>query len=1069
MKKSKFASRIYVAYLAKKISTWHVRSFKILANLSYPLPLGQKMEISVALVTVSVAIAVVSWWVWRTLKWVWFKPKMLESYLRRQGLSGTPYTPLVGDLKRNFSMLAEARSKPIKLTDDIATRITPFPLQMLKTHGRTFFTWFGTTPTITIMDPEQIKEAFNKIYDFQKPHTFPLGKVIATGLANYDGEKWAKHRRIINPAFHLEKIKKMVPAFHQSCSEVVGEWDKLVSEKGSSCEVDVWPGLVTITADVISRTAFGSSYKEGQRIFELQAELAQLIIQSFLKSFIPGYLYLPTKSNRRMKAAAREIQVILRGIVNKRLRAREAGEAPSDDLLGILLESNLGQAKGTEMSTEDVMEECKLFYFAGQETTSVLLVWTMVLLSQHQEWQARAREEVKQVFEDKEPDTDGLNQLKVMTMILYEVLRLYPPVAQLNRAIHKEMKLGDLTLPGGVQINLPILLVQHDTKLWGNDAAEFKPERFKDGISKATKSQVCFFPFGWGPRICIGQNFAILEAKMAMALILQRFSFELSPSYVHAPYTVVTLHPQFDYPTLSLSLEEKMEISLASVTVAIAIAVVSWWTWRTLKWVWFKPKMIESYLRRQGLSGTPYTPLVGDLKRNSSMLAEARSKPIKLTDDIQQRVVPFPLHMLKTYGRTFFTWFGHIPTVTIMDPEQIKEVLNKVYDFQKSPAFPLGRLIAAGLVSDNGEKWAKHRRIINPAFHLEKIKIMVPAFHQSCSEVVGEWDKLVSEKGSSCEVDVWPGLVSLTADVISRTAFGSSYKEGQRIFELQAELAQLIIQVFRKVVIPGYMYLPTKNNRRIKAAAREVQVILRGIVDKRLRAREAGEAPCNDLLGILLESNRMQAKGNGMSIKEVMEECKLFYFAGQETTSALLVWTMVLLSQHQDWQARAREEVKQVFGDKEPDADGLNHLKVMTTILYEVLRLYPSITHVTRTVHKETKLGDLTLPAGVHISLPILLVQRDTELWGDDAAEFKPERFSEGLSKATKSQVSFFPFTWGPRVCIGQNFALLEAKMAMSLILQRFSFELSPSYVHAPYPIVTIQPQFGAQIILHKL
>ncbi|KAF8100328.1 hypothetical protein N665_0227s0060 [Sinapis alba] len=503
------------------------------------------MEITVALVTVSVAIVVVSWWTWRTLKFVWFKPKMLESYLRRQGLSGTPYTPLLGDLKRNFSMMMEAKSKPIKLTDDISPRVMPFPFEMLKNHGRTFFTWFGTTPTITIMDPEQIKEVFNKFYDFQKPHTFPLGDVIAKGLASYDGEKWAKHRRIINPAFHLEKIKNMVPAYHQSCSEVVGKWEMLVLDKGSSCEVDVWPGLVSMTAEVISRTAFGSSYKEGQRIFELQGELAQLMIQNFLKAFIPGYLYLPTVDNRRMKAASREIHVILRGIINKRLRLREAGEVPSDDLLGILLESNLGQAKGNEMSTEDVMEECKLFYFAGQETTSVLLVWTMVLLSQHQDWQARAREEAKKVFGDKEPDAEGLNQLKVMTMILYEVLRLYPPVEQLTRSIHKEMKLGDMTLPKGVQINLPILLVHRDTELWGKDAAEFKPERFKEGVSKATKGQVSFFPFGWGPRICIGQNFALMEAKMALALILKRFSFELSPSYVHAPYTVITMHPQF--------------------------------------------------------------------------------------------------------------------------------------------------------------------------------------------------------------------------------------------------------------------------------------------------------------------------------------------------------------------------------------------------------------------------------------------------------------------------------------------------------------------------------------------
>ncbi|CAH2053695.1 unnamed protein product [Thlaspi arvense] len=1013
-------------------------------SLSLSLSLEEKMEISLAAVTISIAIAVVSWWVWRTLKWVWFKPKMIESYLRRQGLSGTPYTPLVGDLMRNSSMMAEARSKPIKLTDDIRPRVVPYPLQMLKTHGRTFFTWFGHIPTVTIMDPEQIKEVFNKVYDFPKTHAFPLGRLIAAGLVSYDGDKWAKHRRIINPAFHLEKIKIMVPAFHQSCSEVVGEWDKLVSEKGSSCEVDVWPGLVSLTADVISRTAFGSSYKEGQRIFELQAELGELIIKVFRKVVIPGYMYLPTKDNRRIKAAAREVQVILRGIVDKRLRAREAGEAPCDDLLGILLESNRMQAKGNGMSIKEVMEECKLFYFAGQETTTVLLVWTMVLLSQHQDWQARAREEVKQVFGDKEPDADGLNHLKVMTMILYEVLRLYPPVTQVTRTIHKETKLGDLTLPAGVHISLPILLVQRDTELWGDDAAEFKPERFSEGLSKATKSQVSFFPFTWGPRVCIGQNFALLEAKMAMSLILQRFSFELSPSYVHAPYPIITIHPEF-----------------------VTISLVMWWTWKTLKWVWLKPKMLELYLRGQGLPGTPYTPLVGDF-RNFRVLMKARTKPINLTDDIIPRVMPVTLHMLQTHGRTFFTWLGPTPIISIMDPEQIKQVFNRVYDFQKPHTLPLARLIATGLVFSDGDKWAKHRRIINPAFHRDKIKNMVPTFHRCCIEVVSEWEKLVSDKGTSCEVDVWPWLLNLSADVISRTAFGSSYKQGQRIFQLQAELAQLIILSVQKTYIPGWQYLPTKSNRRMIAIDREIQAILRRIISNRETAIEAGEAPSDDLLSILLESNLGQAQGDGMSIEDVIEECKLFYIAGQETTSVLLVWTMVLLSQHQDWQDRAREEVMKVFGNKEPDTEGMNQLKVVTMILYEVLRLYPPVIQLNRAVHKEMKLGDLTVPGGVQINLPVLLVQRDTELWGDDAAEFKPERFQEGLSKATKSQVSFFPFGWGPRICIGQSYALLEAKMAMALILHRFSFELSPSYVHAPYTVITLHPQFGAHLLLHQ-
>ncbi|CAA7061197.1 unnamed protein product [Microthlaspi erraticum] len=348
------------------------------------------MEISVASLTVSIAIAAVSWWVWRTLNWVWFKPKMLESYLRRQGLAGPPYTPLVGDLKKIFNMLTEARSKPIKLTDDIQPRVVPYPLQMLKTHGRTFFTWLGPIPAITIMDPEQIKEVFNKISDFPKTHTFPLIRYIATGLVSYDGDKWAKHRRIINPAFHLEKIKIMVPAFHQSCSEVVGEWD---------------------------------NYKEGQKIFELQTELTELITQSFRKSFIPGYRYLPTKDNRRMKAAAREIQ------------SASCSISPGKRQLQYFCLDN-GSVKPTPRLASS------------------------------------AREEVKQVFGDREPDTEASKPAQSyldpsqMTMILYEVLRLYPPVTQLSRAIHKEMKLGDLTLPAAFsQSTYYVSPTRHE--LWG--------------------------------------------------------------------------------------------------------------------------------------------------------------------------------------------------------------------------------------------------------------------------------------------------------------------------------------------------------------------------------------------------------------------------------------------------------------------------------------------------------------------------------------------------------------------------------------------------------------------------
>ena len=128
----------------------------------------------------------------------------------------------------------------------------------------------------------------------------------------------------------------------------------------------------------------------------------------------------------------------------------------------------------------------------------------------------------------------------------------------------------------------------------------------------------------------------------------------------------------------------------------------------------------------------------------------------------------------------------------------------------------------------------------------------------------------------------------------------------------------------------GVSFFPTKHNKRMKAIDKEIDIILRGMVSK----REGGEAEINDLLGILLASSSEESGGSGMSVEEVLRECKLFYFAGQETTSVLLVWTMVLLSHHQDWQERAREEVRLILDDKnnKPNIESLSHLKVVSKI-----------------------------------------------------------------------------------------------------------------------------------------
>ncbi|XP_022936863.1 uncharacterized protein LOC111443322 isoform X1 [Cucurbita moschata] len=1038
-----------------------------MANMNIEATRGLSMEYSwVGAAIVAIASLLAVWVSWGVLNWVWIRPRKLQKWLKKQGLAGNPYRILHGDLKERSVLFEEANAKPVAFSHDIGARVLPSIYKTIQNYGKSSYMWLGPYPRVHIMDPDQLKATFSQINDIQKPDMNPLIDYLLEGIITHEGEKWAKHRKIINPAFQLDKLKGMVPAFVESSKEILSEWERIVPEEGC-CELNVMPYLQDMTCDAISRTAFGSSYKEGQMIFQLLKQLIDLVVKVAFGVYIPGWRFLPTKSNKKLKEINEEIKKLVLDIINKRQKAMKEGEAVQNDLLGILLDSNAkeieaqGNNKDFGMSIEDVIKECKIFYIGGQETTAQLLTWTMILLSFHTEWQERARAEVREVFGNDTPNSDGLNRLKVVNMILHEVLRLYPPASMLLREVKKETSVGKLNVPAGVMLIAPVILIHRDREIWGEDANEFKPERFSNGVSKASKLQPAFFPFGWGPRICMGQNFAIMEAKVAMSLILQRFSFELSPSYAHAPTVVMSVQPQHG-----------AHIILRKLMIASLIAV--WVSWGALNWVWIRPRKLEKRLREQGLAGNPYRILHGDNKESLAMLMEAYSKPMAFSHDIGARVVPSIYKTIQNYGKNSYMWVGPCPRVHIMDPEQLKATFSLMDDIQKPDNNPLIDYLLEGIISHEGQKWAKHRKLISPAFHMDKLKNMVPAFVDSSNEILSEWERIVPEEGC-CELDVMPYLQNLSRDAISRTAFGSSYKEGQMIFQLIRQLIDLVIKVSGGTYIPGWRFLPTKSNNKLKETNEEIKRLVLGIINKRQKAMKEGEAVQNDLLGILLDSNakEIEAQGNnkdvGMSIEDVIKECKIFYIGGQETTAQLLTWSMILLSVYTEWQERARAEVREVFGDNTPNSDGLSRLKVVNMILHEVLRLYPPASMLPRVVKKETRVGKLNLPAGVMLVVPMVLIHRDREIWGEDANEFKPERFSNGVSNASKQQPAFLPFGWGPRICLGQNFAIFEAKIALSLILQRFSFELSPSYTHAPIVVMSIEPQHGAHIILRKL
>lgn len=492
--------------------------------------------------------------------------------------------------------------------------------------------------------------------------------------------------------------------------------------------------------------------------------------------------------------------------------------------------------------------------------------------------------------------------------------------------------------------------------------------------------------------------------------------------------------------------------------------------WNAFRTVLLEPWLISRALKKQGVQCVPYRVSLGKLRfvefaPTSSLLPPA----VRPSHSVAPLIAPRYYHWKSLYGDLFVFWVGYRAVLPITKPEQMKEILyNKSGHFEKATLRPdVKDLQGKSVTSLKGERWAVHRRIVSPAFFFEKLKGMTPAIIACTEAVLDKWGSQLEDKVGK-EVDVYDEFKAVTADIIAHCAFGSSYEEGRQVFKLQQEQQKVVLEVMRSIYIPGVRHLPTSRNRHAWQLTRRIETVVHDIISRR-----GEDYNGSDLLGILMGANKKEfagsEKASNLTFQEIVDECKTFFFAGHETTATLMTWTFMLLARHPHWQEKAREEVLHVCGKELPTHERLHSLKVAGMIFNEALRLYPPAPYLVREAIKKTTLGGISVPAKTLLLLPIIDFQYDQAWWGEDAENFNPQRFAEGMGSACKTAAAFCPFSMGPRNCLGQNFAMLEARAILAMTLQRFTFALSPGYSHCPIASFTMRPQHGMQIIFKKL
>ncbi|PRQ42630.1 putative cytochrome P450 [Rosa chinensis] len=527
-----------------------------------------------------------------------------------------------------------------------------------------------------------------------------------------------------------------------------------------------------------------------------------------------------------------------------------------------------------------------------------------------------------------------------------------------------------------------------------------------------------------------------------------------------------------------------MEVNELPIWWSVLLIGVSSLVIKLLNKLWFEPRRIRTVLSKQGIRGPRPTFPFGNVpemqKIQSTMINNTHEEMDgqHLNHKWLPSVFPYIHKWAKEYGPIYMYSTGINQHLYVSDPKLLMEIKqHNSLDLGK-PTYlgkPLRPLLGDGLLRTNGKQWAVQRKLLAPEFFLGKVKGMVGVMEESTTAMIKRWDcRILESKSGIVDMEIDDELKTLSADIISRACFGSSYSFGNQIFEKIADM----VEVYGKPSLQfGFLnfswFLP---NKKVWNLRKEVDSMLLKLVTDRQVERQSGGATENDLLQMLLD---IASTNTDIPARRretfVLDNCRNIYFASSATTSLTESWTLMLLSLHPEWQDRIRAEIIEVCGVLNKlhhslhDMDMLRKFKVLTMVIQESMRLYPSGVLIARAILANVKLGDLDVPKGTNIHVCSAALHCDPENWGPDADEFKPERFANGISNACKHPQAYVPFGFGTRVCIGQTFAMTQLKIVLSLILSKFSFSLSPNYRHSPVHKMILMPKHGIRLLVEPV
>jgi cytochrome P450 len=408
--------------------------------------------------------------------------------------------------------------------------------QMARDYGPVVQFPIPSPPTYLVSDPEAVRRVLvthARDYDKQTIQYRSLSLVTGEGLLTTSGEVWRRQRRMVQPAFHHEVLEGVVGYAVRAADELISRWGDL--SRGAVIDID--EAMMRVALETVGASLFGTDLSgDADRLARATIEALDVVVARAQVPVQPPD-WLPTRPTRRLRAALVQLDDAVASMVASRQRAGSADE-PST-LLDLLVEA---AAADPPIPASEVRDELVAFLVAGHETTASALTWALWLLAGDAEVQGEVARELDEVLGERALTYADLDRLPWTRAVFDEAMRLYPPVWLVSRHAKEDDVLAGREIPAGSLIIMTPYIAQRDPLLW-EAPTEFRPQRFLDGHRRGAAGDAIFWPFGLGPRMCIGRDFAYVEGMAVLSVLLRQVAVSRIPGVVPRPAALVTLRP----------------------------------------------------------------------------------------------------------------------------------------------------------------------------------------------------------------------------------------------------------------------------------------------------------------------------------------------------------------------------------------------------------------------------------------------------------------------------------------------------------------------------------------------